>query len=104
MILSSTETIPGREVVEILGLVRGNTVRARHLGRDISAAFRHIVGGEIDEYPRARPGAGGRAPARRPARPRALGAAAVRVVRFSSAGVMKTAAEVIASGTAVRRA
>ncbi|MBL7008687.1 MAG: YbjQ family protein [Planctomycetes bacterium] len=104
MILSSTETIPGREVVEILGLVRGNTVRARHLGRDISAAFRHIVGGEIDEYTKVMAEAREQALDRMADQATALGADAVLVVRFSSAEVMKNAAEVIAYGTAVRLA
>ena len=104
MILSSTETIPGREVVEILGLVRGNTVRARHLGRDISAAFRHIVGGEIDEYTKVMAEAREQALDRMADQATALGADAVLVVRFSSAEVMKNAAEVIAYGTAVKLA
>ena len=50
MIISSTETVPGREVSEVLGIVRGNVVRARFFGRDIVAGLRTIVGGEVDEY------------------------------------------------------
>ncbi|MCK4411187.1 heavy metal-binding domain-containing protein, partial [Candidatus Bipolaricaulota bacterium] len=52
MFLITTETIKGREINEVLGLVRGNTIRARHMGRDIMAGLRNIVGGEIKEYTR----------------------------------------------------
>ena len=50
MIVTTTDNIPGATIVETLGLVRGSTVRARHIGRDIMAGFRNIVGGEVDEY------------------------------------------------------
>ncbi len=50
MKLSTCETIPGYEIVEVLGVARGNTIRARHLGRDISATFKNILGGEIQDY------------------------------------------------------
>lgn len=104
MILSTTENVPGRATVEILGLVRGNTVRARHLGRDISAALRNLVGGEIDEYTKVMAEAREQALDRMTERAVALGADAVVMVRFSSAEVMRNAAEVIAYGTAVRLA
>ena len=102
MILTTTESVPGREVVQILGLVRGNTVRARHLGRDISAAFRNMVGGEVDEYTKVMAEAREQALDRMADQAVALGADAVVNVRFSSAEVMKNAAEVIAYGTAVK--
>jgi uncharacterized protein YbjQ (UPF0145 family) len=104
MILSTTENVPGRRTVEVLGLVRGNTVRARHLGRDIFAALRNVVGGEIEEYTKVMAEAREQALDRMRDQAVALGADAVVMVRFSSAEVMKNAAEVIAYGTAVRLA
>ncbi len=102
MILTSTESVPGREISQILGLVRGNTVRSRHLGRDISAAFRNMVGGEIDEYTKVMAEAREQALDRMSEQAVALGADAIVMIRFSSAEVMKNAAEVIAYGTAVK--
>ncbi|RMH01599.1 MAG: YbjQ family protein [Planctomycetota bacterium] len=104
MILSTTDFVPGRQVVEVLGLVRGNTVRARHVGRDITAGLRHLVGGEIEEYTKVMAEAREQALDRMTEQAVALGADAVLMVRFSSAEVMRNAAEVIAYGTAVRLA
>ncbi len=102
MITSTTENVPGRKTLEILGLVRGNTIRARHLGRDISAALRTIVGGEVDEYTKVIAESREQALDRMLEQAVALGADAVVQVRFSSAQVMQGAAEVLAYGTAVK--
>jgi len=102
MITSKTENVPGRKTLEILGLVRGNTIRARHLGRDISAALRTIVGGEVDEYTKVIAESREQALDRMLEQAVALGADAVVQVRFSSAQVMQGAAEVLAYGTAVK--
>ncbi|MDP7246787.1 MAG: YbjQ family protein [Planctomycetota bacterium] len=104
MILSTTEHVPHRKVTEVLGLVRGNTIRARHLGKDISAVFRNIFGGEVDEYTKVLAESREQALDRMKEQAVALGADAVVMVRFSSAQVMQGAAEVLAYGTAVRLA
>ena len=102
MILSTTETIPGREVVEILGVVRGNTIRARHIGRDIMAGFRNIVGGEISENTKLMGESREQALDRMVAQAEALGADAVVCMRFSTSMIMQQAAEILAFGTAVK--
>ena len=102
MILCTTNTIPGRQITEILGLVRGNTIRARHIGRDIIAMFRNIVGGEVDEYTKVIAESREQALDRMREQAIALGADAVVEVRFSSTQVMQGAAEVLAYGTAVK--
>ncbi len=102
MILCTTEVVAGRETVECLGLVRGNTVRARHVGRDLLASFRNIVGGEVDEYTKMLAEAREQALDRMSAEAVKLGADAVVTVRFSTAEIMQHAAEVVAYGTAVR--
>ena len=102
MILSTTEQVPGREVVEILGIVRGNTIRARHVGKDIMAGLRNIVGGEIAEYTKLMGESREQAIDRMVAQADALGADAVICVRFTTSMVMSQAAEILAFGTAVR--
>jgi len=102
MIVSTTNSIPGHQITEILGLVRGNTIRARHLGRDITAVFRNIVGGEVDEYTKVIAESREQALDRMREQAIALGADAVVEIRFSSAQVMQGAAEVLAYGTAVK--
>ena len=102
MIVCTTNTIPGCQITEILGLVRGNTIRARHIGRDITAVFRNIVGGEVDEYTKVIAESREQALDRMKEQAIALGADAVVEVRFSSAQVMQGAAEVLAYGTAVK--
>ena len=102
MITCTTNTIPGRQITEILGLVRGNTIRARHLGRDITAMLRNIVGGEVDEYTKVLAESREQALDRMREQAVALGADAVVEIRFSSSGVMQGAAEVLAYGTAVK--
>lgn len=102
MIISTTENVPGREVQEILGLVRGNTIRARHVGKDIMAGLRNIVGGEITEYTKLMGESREQAIDRMVAQAQALGADAVIGVRFTTSMVMAQASEILAYGTAVR--
>jgi uncharacterized protein YbjQ (UPF0145 family) len=102
MILSTCETVPGREIVEVLGLVRGNTIRARHLGRDISAAIKGLVGGEIDDYTKLMAESREQALDRMTAQARELGADAIIGVRIGTSMVMQLAAEIVAFGTAVK--
>jgi uncharacterized protein YbjQ (UPF0145 family) len=101
MNLSTTETIPGHTVVASHGLVRGNTIRARHLGRDISAALRSIVGGEISDYTKMMGEAREQALDRMLEEACSVGANAVIGVRFSTSYVMQSAAEILVYGTAV---
>lgn len=103
MILTTTDS-PGRPVQEVLGIVRGSTVRSRHLGKDILAVFRNIVGGEVDEYTKLVAEAREQALDRLSAEARALGAEAVVGLRFGTSQVSQGAAEVLAYGTAVRLA
>lgn len=101
MIVTTTSSVGGRRVARTLGLVRGNTIRARHVGRDISAAFRNIVGGEIAEYTKLLAEAREQAVDRMVSEARDLGATAIIEVRFSTSMVMSGAAELLAYGTAV---
>ena len=101
MIVVTTETVEGRRVVRTLGLVRGNTIRARHLGRDLLAGLRNIVGGEVAEYTKLLAEAREQAIDRMVAEARQLGGNAVIAVRFSTSMVMSGAAELLAVGTAV---
>jgi uncharacterized protein YbjQ (UPF0145 family) len=89
MILASCDEIPGRQIIKTLGLVRGNTIRARHIGRDIMAMLRGIVGGEVTDYTKMI------------AEAEKLGANAIVAVRFGTAEMMTTAAEILVYGTAV---
>lgn len=102
MILSTTEHIPGREVAEVLGVVKGNTIRARHVGSDIAAGLKGLVGGEIKGYVKVMTDAREEAEARMLAEAEKMGADAVLAVRFSTASVMAGAAEMLAYGTAVK--
>jgi uncharacterized protein YbjQ (UPF0145 family) len=101
VIVVTTEAIVGKRVVRTLGLVRGNTIRARHLGRDIMAGLRNIVGGEVSEYTKLLGEAREQAIDRMVSEARGLGANAVIEVRFSTSMVMNAAAEILAYGTAV---
>jgi uncharacterized protein YbjQ (UPF0145 family) len=101
MIVTTTRDVAGKRIVRTLGLVRGNTIRARHVGRDILAAFRNLVGGEVSEYTKLYAEAREQALDRMVEEARELGADAVVEVRFSTAEVMKGAAELMAYGTAV---
>ena len=102
MILCTTDGVPGREIRETIGLVRGNTVRSRHLGRDISASFKRLVGGEIEEYTKLLAESREQAIDRMVAEARARGADAVVGMRFTSSEISSGAAEFVAYGTAVR--
>ena len=102
MIVVTTETVAGRNVMETLGLVRGNTIRARHLGRDIMAGLKTLVGGEIQEYAKLMGEAREQALDRMVAEARELGADAVINVRFSTSVIIGGAAEMLAYGTAVK--
>ncbi len=101
MYVATTETIPGKKVVRYLGLVRGNTIRARHIGHDIIAGLRNLVGGEITDYTKMLSESREQAMDRMLEQARALGANAVVGVRFSTSMVMSAAAEILAYGTAV---
>ncbi len=101
MIVTTTETVAGKRIRRTLGLVRGNTIRARHLGRDIVAVLRNIVGGEISEYTKLLAEAREQALDRMVSEARSLGANAVVCVRFSTSMVMSGAAELLDVGTAV---
>ena len=100
MIVVNTETIPGQQVVEIKGLVQGNTVRAKHMGRDIAAGFKNLVGGELKGYTELLTEARREAVERMMAQAQQLGANAIINVRFSTSAVTAGAAELYAYGTA----
>ena len=102
MITTTTSTIPGKEVSEILGISRGSTVRARNIGRDIFAGLKNIVGGEISEYTRLQAESREQAFQRMIKDAESMGADAVINVRFTTAMVMQGAAEMLAYGTAVK--
>ncbi|NNC70340.1 MAG: YbjQ family protein [Flavobacteriaceae bacterium] len=102
MIISTTDTIPNREIKEILGVARGSTVRARNIGRDFFAGLKNIVGGEIEEYTKLQAHAREQAMQRMIADAQKLGADAVLNVRLTTAMVMQGAAEILAYGTAVK--
>ncbi len=101
MILVNTETIPGMRIIEMKGLVQGNTVRAKHVGRDIAAGLKNIVGGELVGYTELLTEARREALERMLAQATQLGANAVVNVRFSTSSVASGAAEMYAYGTAV---
>lgn len=102
IILSSVETVVGYEITETLGLVRGNTVRVRHIGNDILAGLKNIVGGEIEAYTELMSDAREQALDRMIADAEGLNADAVIGVRFTTSMVMRGASEILAFGTAVK--
>jgi len=102
MFLVTTNSIEGKEIVETLGLVRGNTIQARHLGHDIMAGLRNIVGGEIKDYTVMLDRARDQALERMMKQAEKLGANAIVGVRFTTSQTMSGAAEILAFGTAVR--
>ncbi len=99
--LATAETLPGRQIVQVLGLVRGNSVRARHVGRDIMAALKNLAGGEIRDYTKLLAESREQALDRMVDQAVSLGATAVVGVRFTTSMVMGGAAELLAYGTAV---
>lgn len=102
MTIATVHAIPGKEITEVLGIVRGNTIRARNIGRDILALLKNIIGGEIEEYTKLIAEARDQALDRMIEEARALGADAVLDVRFSTSYIMASAAEILAYGTAVK--
>ncbi|MFC2075833.1 YbjQ family protein [candidate division KSB1 bacterium] len=102
MIVTTGETIPGHQVSKILGVARGNTIRARHVGRDIMAGLRSIVGGEITDYTKMIAESREQSLDRLIAAAKELDADAIICMRFSTSYVMSTAAEILAYGTAVK--
>ena len=101
MILTTTETISGREL-ETLGLVRGSTIQSKNIGKDITQGFKTLVGGELKAYNEMMNDARALATKRMVEEAQSMGADAVVNIRYSSASVMQGAAEVMAYGTAVR--
>ena len=102
MIVVTTDDIPGYRIKEVFGLVRGNTVRARHVGRDIMAGLRTVVGGEVVEYTKMLAESREQALDRLIEEAEKLGANAVVGLRFITSFVLQGAAELLAYGTAVR--
>jgi uncharacterized protein YbjQ (UPF0145 family) len=101
MIITNTDFVTGKKVVRTLGVVKGNTIRARHLGKDILAVLKNIVGGEIEEYTKLIAEARDQAIDRMIANAQELGANAIVNVRFSTSYIMQNASEILAYGTAV---
>ena len=102
MILTTSDKIPGKEIRETLGLVRGSTIKAKHIGKDILAALRSIVGGEIKEYTEALNEAREISTKRMVEEAERLGADAIVCIRFTTSQVMSGAAELLVYGTAVK--
>jgi len=102
VIHSNTETVPGKRIVQFYGVVTGSTVRAKHIGRDIMASFKNIVGGELKGYTELLTEARSDALERMTQQAESLGANAVVNVRFSTSSIAQGAAELFAYGTAVR--
>lgn len=101
MILVTSDDIPGKKIIKVLGLVKGNTIRARHVGRDLLAAFRNMVGGEIHDYTKMIAESREQSLDRMIHEAEKLGANAVVTLRFSTSSMMQGAAELLCYGTAV---
>ena len=101
MILVNTDHVPGKSTKKTLGLVRGNTIRARHIGRDIVAVLRNIVGGEIRDYTKMMAESREQAIDRMVEEAEGLGANAIVNIRFTTSMIMQSASEILAYGTAV---
>ena len=104
MIVVNTEEVPGRQIVQVLGLVQGNTIRAKHAGRDIMAGFKNLVGGELKGYTELLTESRRQAVERMMQQAQQLGADAVVNVRFTTSAITGGAAELYAYGTAVKLA
>ncbi|MFQ1701273.1 YbjQ family protein [Loktanella agnita] len=102
MLICTTDTVPGREVQQTMGLVRGATVRAKHIGTDIVAGLRNLVGGEMTGYSSLLAGAREQALDRMKDEARSMGANAVIGFRMETSAIMNGASEIVAYGTAVR--
>ena len=101
MIVVTTSEISGKKIIEVLGLVRGNTIRARPLGKDILAVLKNMVGGEITEYTKMMAESREQALDRMVEEAEELGANAIVATRFATSMLMQGAAELLAYGTAV---
>ncbi|MCS7265290.1 MAG: YbjQ family protein [Armatimonadetes bacterium] len=101
MIVLTLPEVPGYRIVKVLGVVKGSTVRAKHIGKDILAGLRQIVGGEIKEYTEMLAEARAEAERRMVEEAEKLGANAIINVRYTTSSVMANAAEILAYGTAV---
>lgn len=101
MMMTTSAALAGKEIRQTLGIVRGNTIRARHVGRDFLAAFRMVVGGEISDYTKMMAEAREQSIDRMIAEAEQLGANAVLDVRFSTSYIANGAAEILVYGTAV---
>ena len=101
MIITPAASVAGHRVTKTLGLARGNTIRARHLGKDLLAVIKNVVGGEIEEYTKMMGEAREQAIDRMVADADSLGANAITDMRFSTAYIMGSAAEIVAYGNAV---
>ena len=102
MIVVNTDFVPGKKISEVLGLVRGNTIRAKWFGKDIIAGLRQIVGGELKEYTEMLTEARNQAMKRMINEAKKLKADAILNVRFTTSQIMQNAAEILVYGTAVR--
>lgn len=102
MILTTTETVPGRDILQPLGIARGSVVRARFVGRDIVAGLRSIVGGEVNEYTKLMAEAREQAMDRMIEDASGLGADAVVNIRFSTSMILQGTSEILVYGTAVK--
>ena len=102
MMLVNTDFIPGKEIKETIGLVKGNTIQAKSIGKDIKAGFRHMAGGEIKEYTQMLAESREIALKRMEEKAEKLGADAVINIRFMTSAIMGGAAEILAYGTAVK--
>ncbi len=102
MIIVNTETIPGKKISQTLGIVKGNAIRAKHIGKDIVAGLRNIVGGELTEYTQMLSETREIALQRMIKNAESVGADAVVNVRFATSQIMAGAAELLAYGTAVK--
>lgn len=102
MIITTTEGIAGREISETVGMVRGSTVRARNIGRDIFAGIKNIIGGEISEYTKLLADSREQAMQRMIQDAERAGANAIVGVRFTTSAVMQGSSEILAYGTAVK--
>ncbi|MCK5402217.1 MAG: YbjQ family protein [Flavobacteriaceae bacterium] len=102
MIISTTDKIPNKEIAKILGITKGSTVRAKHIGKDIFAGLKSIVGGELDSYSKLLDESREEAMNRMTIEAQTMGADAILNVRLTTSSVMDTASEILAYGTAVK--
>lgn len=101
MIMVTMDFVPGKTIKKSFGLVRGNTIRARHIGRDIKAALKNIVGGEITDYTKMMAESREQALDRMIEEAESLGANAIITIRFTTSMIMQSASEILVYGTAV---